>query len=318
MTPRMTVCIAAICKWKNAEMVVCTSDQMLTAGPDIEYEPPRRKTYHFGNHVVALWAGDAASLLEISKNAYIEFLSRPAASVGEVAEIFARNYATFRRRQAEQAILAPLGLDTNSFIAQQRNMATGLVDQLASDLQHYSLDAEAIITGVDRTGDAHIYQVTDPGHAAMHSGVGFASVGIGSNHAESQFMFRRYTRDWPFERALFLSYTAKRRAETAPGVGVATDMIFIGPYPGGWQIVSPDSVEVLRKVHDEVRTGITEVEERAQKQIEKMYRDLEEGARKNQQQAAGAHEQKAGEADSKPRKEAKPSVGPGDSGPSES
>lgn len=299
----LTVCIAAICMWNGHEMVVCTSDRMLTAG-DIEYEPPRRKIFHFTQHVVALWSGDTAPLIEIARDTYLEIGVHQTTplTVDSIAQTFARHFSSYRRRQAERTILAPLGLDASSFITRQREMAPEFVRDITEALERHDVDGEAIITGVDVTG-AHIFQVTDPGQTVMHSGIGFASIGIGSRHAESQFMFRGYTRDWSYEKATYLSYAAKRRAETAPGVGRETDMSFIGPYPGVWKPILPEHAAELREAYDEVEGGIHKLEDQALGRIEKFLKDLEDRVRQERQQQTGdIHGQKTGES-GEPKKE---------------
>ena len=63
-------------------------------------------------------------------------------------------------------------------------------------------------------------------------GVGFVAAGSGQWHAESQFMFSRYTREWDLPEALSLVYAAKKRAEVAPGVGkLETDLVVIFSHP---------------------------------------------------------------------------------------
>src|SRR6185503_18005785 len=96
-------------------------------------------------------------------------------------------------------------------------------------------DTGLIIAGIDG-GGAHLYAGQE-GKFSCEDAVGFAAIGAGSWHAQSQFMFARYTRSMPAAKALYLVFAAKKRAETAPGVGPETDMFIIGPQPGTYQEV---------------------------------------------------------------------------------
>jgi len=87
---------------------------------------------------------------------------------------------------------------------------------------------ETIIAGMDETGP-HIYSIDSDGVSSCNDSAGFAAIGIGARHAESQFMFQHFAPHWHIGPALILLYTAKRRAEVAPGVGSETDMFLIAP-----------------------------------------------------------------------------------------
>ena len=90
-------------------------------------------------------------------------------------------------------------------------------------MTYEELDVEGIVCGVDAQWP-HIYVITDPGIVNCEDSVGFAAVGIGANHADSQFMLAGYHFNETFPRSMFLTYAAKRKAEVAPGVGEATDL----------------------------------------------------------------------------------------------
>lgn len=227
----VTVCIAAICSWYNQTMIVGASDRKLTYG-DIEFERTQTKVFHFVPNIVALVAGDATIQHTLCDNTLMEVVKPQSRtlSVSEVANAFAEQFVAYRKKVTEKKILLPLGLDLESFASASQNMSTDLAMHLATELLNFDLGVETLVTGVDSTG-AHIYTINNPGLASCNDAVGFAAIGIGDNHALAQFMFSRYTRWWVFQRALLLTYSAKRRAEAAPGVGKETDLFYIGPHP---------------------------------------------------------------------------------------
>lgn len=118
-------------------------------------------------------------------------------------------------------------------------MDPALIEKIAHDLIHFQLPSvSVIISGVDETG-AHIYIVND-GDPICRDGVGFAAIGGGARHAESQLMLGRHAWNSPASETLLLAYTAKKRAEVAPGVGTFTDLFVCGPHLGSLVFVHPD------------------------------------------------------------------------------
>jgi len=223
----MTVGIAAICQWSGVNMVVGASDRMLTVDDSAEYEPPTSKIFFLTPRAVALIAGDTSSQFTIAIGAQKEIVDRPATDIKDIAAIYAKHFAAHRLKEAEALILAPLGLTGDTFLKRQKTMAPDIVRDITYKLLAYELDAEAIIAGMDQAG-AHIYTIRDPGLETCQDRVGFAAIGIGGPHAESQFMFAKYSPfTWYMPWTLFLTYFAKKRAEVAPGVGQETDMFFI-------------------------------------------------------------------------------------------
>ena len=111
---------------------------------------------------------------------------------------------------------------------------------------------EALITGIDSTG-AHIYVVTNT-EVACRDAAGFAAIGAGCWHANSQFMFAGHTRFSPLPESLLLTYAAKRRAEVAPGVGVGTDMFTIGPQLGSYRQIEEGIINELANIYKRTRS----------------------------------------------------------------
>ncbi|HWY31906.1 MAG TPA: hypothetical protein VNX46_14190, partial [Candidatus Acidoferrum sp.] len=225
----MTVCIAAICKnvapTESGLMVIGATDRMLTGG-DIEFEPKTpNKIHHFSSSITGMFAGDFGFQTEIVRGVLPVVLNRIKAEpqnwwkVKEVAELYAENLKQFHLKRAENAILAPLGLDMNIFLAKQKEMDSELINKAASKLAQFcSPGVQAIFCGHDMDG-AHIYVVDNSFDVICHDVVGFASIGAGYWHADSQFMFAEHNPFNSFAETLFLTYSAKKRAEVAPGVG---------------------------------------------------------------------------------------------------
>jgi 20S proteasome alpha/beta subunit len=276
----VTVCIAGICEGTS---IVGASDRMITAG-DVEYEPPQTKVVSLTTSIAAMIAGDAALQTEIfmpvfdKVNAQISTLPNDWVPVRTVADWYYEIYRQVRNSRIEQMILNPLGLDRNTFISRQNELQSQLAMKLAGEILNFDMpEIETIVAGVDSSGP-HIFVVDNKGVTARDS-VGFAAIGAGYWHANSQFMFSEYARWKPMPEVLLLTYAAKRRAEVAPGVGQGTDMFMIGPNLGsyfaigGHVLTSLDGIygktkknaeESLRTAKEEVTTYLDELTKKSQ------------------------------------------------------
>jgi hypothetical protein len=105
--------------------------------------------------------------------------------------------------------------------------------------------------GIDHSGP-HIYVVRNS-DVSCQDPVGFAAIGAGHWHAESQFMFAGHVRLRPFPETLLLVYSAKKRAEVAPGVGAETDMFMIGPVIGSHTPIGHHVLQHLDGIYQDSR-----------------------------------------------------------------
>jgi hypothetical protein len=225
--------------------LVGASDRMLTAG-DVEFEPEQYKIWQFSTAIVGLVAGDFSLQSEILKRVDIEVKQRinddPGTwvSVRDVATLYCKKYRDLLREHAEADILSLLGLDIDKFLKRQSKMRSELVKGIAKKLTAYDFPSllETIFIGTDNdgplgdNGEKLVYPqiyATERDKLACLTTVGFAAIGIGKPHAESQFMFSGHAPLKPFSDTMLLTYAAKKRAEVAPGVGKVTDMVVIGP-----------------------------------------------------------------------------------------
>ncbi len=266
----MTVCIAAIC---DGQTIIGAADRMLTAGdvefePDLDslhfldgFSQEIRNAFSYNekirplsNYITVLTAGDSGLQMEICNAVreviYKRIFTNPDLywGVKEVAELYTSMYVAIKERRMQIDIFQPFGLDRESFIAKQHEMNDSFVREIMERVQQFEFTfasrnkIETIITGLDMTGfdvktgkpflTPHLYTLHND-QLTCCDAVGFAAIGSGSRHAESQFMLSGHTRFSPRDETLLLVYVAKKWSEIAPGVGSGTDMFTIGPPPGG-------------------------------------------------------------------------------------
>jgi ATP-dependent protease HslVU (ClpYQ) peptidase subunit len=255
----VTVCIAI----RSHSTVFLISDRMITAG-DIQFEPPAGKIIFLTASIAVMGAGDSAFHHEIMKDVSKNVIQRVEAEPGnwwqvkDVVDLYVncRNGAKLKR--AEAAILAPLGLDRNTFLEKQKTMDSDLVSSISRDLINFEVPGVAVIVaGLDRFMEqdgpnTHIYSIFD-GEVSSDDLIGFRAIGSGGRHAESYIMLNRHAWNTNISDALLTTYCAKKNAEIAPGVGVENDMFMIGPSLGQNSRMNPDVMSKLDKEYQKLK-----------------------------------------------------------------
>jgi hypothetical protein len=260
---------------------------MLTAG-DVEFEPETSKIYSLSNSTAVMVAGDASLQIEILQSLFKFVGDRIRANpqewvlIGDIAQEYQSVYQTIKARKAEMRILKPLGLSQNSFIARQGEMSSSVVESLTKEILNFEMPAiEAIICGVDGTG-AHMY-VASNSDVACRDAIGFAAIGVGFWHANSQFMFAEHNRTRPLPETLLLTYAAKRRAEVAPGVGEGTDMFSIGPDTGSFGTIPDSIIKDLSKIYGRTRVSTAKAIKRSNQEVTRYVEQLAKAAAPQEQ-----------------------------------
>jgi hypothetical protein len=280
----VTVCIATIC---NGNMIFGAADKMVTAG-DIQFEPPDIKIAAITSSIAVLTAGSSVLHAEILLKLRAEVSYRLAVDpdtwldVSDIAALYGDYYNEVRTKHAERSLLVPLGLTSDSFIARQQEMSPDFVKQIGAELINFNPGTiEAIITGVDNTGP-HIWTIWNE-QATCYDRIAFVAIGKGEWHAKSQFMLARYARFWEMPEALLLTYTAKKRAEVAPGVGTDTDMFYIGPRLGSFTWVGDHVIDRLEAIYQNVRQQEAQIVAGANTEVNQYAQELAEAATAKEQ-----------------------------------
>ena len=232
----------------------------MTSG-DIEFEPdlaiPKSTTvnmwdnsnpkiYVASSSIVFLTAGDSGLQTEVMADAILDIrglIKREPhkwVDVKDAVESYLNAYNKAKALRIRDSVFVPRGLDANTFISRQSEMHSDFILDTTRQIHRCENDfreirgVETIVTGIDDSG-AHIYAVVKSAngdHVTCCDSIGFAAVGIGGRHAESQFMMAGHNPHSNREETLLLTYMAKKRSEVAPGVGRETDMFVIGPSTG--------------------------------------------------------------------------------------
>jgi 20S proteasome alpha/beta subunit len=231
----VTVCVAVLFRWNYASVGepvrfgyagVFASDRMITAG-DVKYEPNQMKIAEMTPQCVVLVAGDYSVHSQAVRDTQKTVRNSRDKSPENIARLYGKAIQSIKQRQAEDLYLTPLGMNSDTFIAQQKDMADSFIERITHQLQSYEGESvEAIVIGSDAE-NVHLYTVDSRGIAHCLDDVGFAAIGIGAWHAKSRLMQMGYTNQLTLAPALAAAFAAKRAGDLAPGVGEFTDMHII-------------------------------------------------------------------------------------------
>ena len=224
-------------------------------------------------------AGDSSLQTEILLDVHRDVLRRIEIDakdwwlLKDVAELYAKYYGEARRKRSERAFLSPLGLTHETFIQRQPAMAESIVRMIPTELINFKMPPVAtIFAGTDPSG-THIYVASDDDIECVDK-VGFAAIGIGRWHANSQFMFAQHDRFKPLPETLLLTYAAKKRGEVSPGVGEGTDMFAVGPGLGTYSKILPSIVADLEKMYLRTREAGKKAIEESNLEVTKYVESL--------------------------------------------
>lgn len=283
----MTVCIATI----SEGMIFGIADRMKTVG-DIEYEPSTAKIFQITSSIAVMTSGDAAFQAEILRKLYLvtgnmikdnpdEWLK-----VIDIAYLYAQKRNEIKAKRAENNILLPLGLTMDSFVAKQGTMSEGFINSITKELLNFEIpDVSVIVAGIDATGP-HIFLVYGD-EVSCRTTVGFASIGIGSRHANSQLMLGRYGTNTPMAESLLLTYVAKKRSEVSPGVGEETDMFIVAGL-GGFTTLKTEHMEKLNKEYKKISVSENRALSKARKEMHSYVKSLSEKQEQKPQEIPAA------------------------------
>jgi 20S proteasome alpha/beta subunit len=231
----MTICVATLFRWNYGKpsqssdwgsAALIMSDRRITTG-DIEYEPDQAKFAYITNRAVVAIAGDLSLHSEAIMKTKDQVQGRLDTKPQAIASIYGTAIQSIKRRQAEDEYLAPLGLNTDTFLSQQNEYSDRFLDRIVDQLQQYrGSEVEALVVASDGS-NVHIYHIDLRGTTNLMDDAGFASIGIGAWHARSRLMQAKYTNVAVYAKAVIETYAAKRAAETAPGISKFTDAILV-------------------------------------------------------------------------------------------
>jgi len=262
----MTICIGVVCQ--NRKRAIFASDRMLTSpGLSVEFEHNEPKYENLSPTCVGLSAGEAMPVTELFDEVRKIVSSKASPTIKEIADLVSESLRMCKMKIVEEKYFKPRSLTIQTYLQGQRHLNENVVLRLERAIEGERFGMINMVVGVDKYG-AHIYEVADPGHSECYQRLGFHAIGSGLPHAVSTFISHDFTPSMDLKKAVYVTYEAKKNAENAPGVGVATDIGIITE--AKIKILSADELNILDKIYIEKRRIFSE----STSSIEAMIKEL--------------------------------------------
>ena len=235
----MTVGIAAIADGDTDDpSVVIAADKMLTTQQQsaIEHEHPETKLSRLATcldnvEILSVFAG-SVTLAEDLQNKVNEALTQTNQqhpdytwTVRDVSKIAAEQYRALIQEKINNMVLSQYGLELDD-LSKQHQFKDSFFNDVWSQARHLeeeiSNNLVLLMGGVDHTG-AYIFQVRNE-DVTGHNDIGYATIGSGTQPAQSEFIKSEYGRSDSFHTALATVAAANQRAAQARGVGRDLDI----------------------------------------------------------------------------------------------
>jgi 20S proteasome alpha/beta subunit len=266
---------------------IAASDRQITAG-DVEYEPNQQKIAPITPRAIILIAGNYSVHSEAIMRTHKQINDNKDVLPENIALVYGQSIQAIKRRQAEDLYLSPLGLNTDSFLARQREFSADFVERITTQIQSYEgEDARALIVAGDGQ-NVHIYTVDKTGMISCLDDVGFAAIGAGAWHANSRFMQFSYNNKIVLAPAAAAVFAAKKAAEVAPGVGTSTDLYIV--FKDSVEPIRKDLLDRLHELYGDYIKSRLELETKIMTGLQSFIDDLRKSSKTDQEAVAKAHE----------------------------
>ncbi len=254
-------------------VVVGVADRMVTAG-DIEYEPQSTKIRRITDSIIVMIAGEISVHAEAEGRLLVSTRKGDVTqTVRGVAHAYLDALRAIRHERASAYLLR------HPEDKEGRDDLSHLIPEYAPDYEDPEFDA--LVVGIDHYPrgrlSPHIYEIRQTTLRCLDH-QGYAAVGIGDWHARSRLMLSGHTPNATLQDAVVAAFTAKKRAEVAPGVGAATDVFTVGPsrkpfarFPDHW-------VEILDSAYEDSEARARVAMKEAREELDGYLDDLIQSA----------------------------------------
>lgn len=293
----MTVCIAAISSDNHGgEVLIGAADRMVSVGGLLRYSPIQSKIFKpsddIRDSIVMMVAGNLTLQSEIIQRLRKSIAKRNSGqrlSVRDTLDAYGGAYREVYFKKLESAVFVPQGLTIAKYEEKQKQreldeaVIQHIIDASVKFEKQFKEDEEnlieTIIAGRDDDG-WHIYLLRFDAEQCRTDD-GFAAIGIGGWHAESQFMFANFSHGWKYTDALFLLYKAKKRAEVAEGISPETDLFTVFPRPPAPDLspirpLPPKRMQELDDAYGELQFAINAKEQIINERLNIQYEQFAE------------------------------------------
>jgi hypothetical protein len=215
----MTIVLGAIADQGKA--MVTVSDRMLSVEEPASYqfEHESTKVRQVGRYLVG-YSGPTSFADDLLSANYASLERQQG--IKEFIKELSVAHIDYTRALANRILLEPFGLSLD-VLNQNPEYYDTLRDHIYETIRENPIELEFIVCGYDGE-KPKIYLVGKYGVYSSAHAVGYAAVGIGTQHALNFYMVNRFKFGMPLREAVFFAFRAKKSTEISAGIGKCTDI----------------------------------------------------------------------------------------------
>jgi len=245
----MTICVSAIGKLKEDEIIVFATDHMITIQQIGQFEHAIEKFKKITPTTIAMLSGEALRFEDLLKDVYGE------ASFDETKRKIHENMIKLRDYIIQKQILDIYKIDNNYL----QELLKGRLDnpytqRMLDAISKFTLKTNVLLIGF-KDGTAQISEITEFDAIDLR-GINFGAIGSGAIQAINTLLFQKHSKMDDLKITIYNVYKAKRNAEVSIGVGKETDILILTK--SGITELGEEQVKALSEIYEnELKYGKT-------------------------------------------------------------
>jgi len=239
----MTICIAAIGRDGNDEVIVAATDHMVTMGSLGQFEHTISKYKEINSDTIAMLAGIPLFFDDLIR------VSDHSMDYAAIKLQVKKNFKEKRNEIFQDHVLDLYGLNWEYVAgAVKQPFPNQLIEEIMKKNINFRLKTTILLAGFD--GDnAMITEISEKAFADYRD-MNFHAIGSGNIQAVNTLMFQKHDKYDSLSSTIYDVYKAKRNAEVAQGVGKETELIILRK-GAGCKILNRKGFDILKKIYEE-------------------------------------------------------------------
>lgn len=239
----MTICIAAIGRENDHEVIVIATDHMVTMGDLGQFEHTITKYKVINDDSVAMIAGNPLLFNDLIK------VPDPNVPYAEIKNQIQQNFKSKRKEVLQNQILDVFGLDYD-YVSQavKTTFPNPAIEETIRRVAQFKLDTSILLAGY--SGDSAMISEISEKMFADYRDLNFHAIGSGTIQAINTLLFQKHGKEDSLLTTVYDVYKAKRNAEAAKGVGKDTKMVILLKGKG-CRVLAPQHTSSLQEIYEQ-------------------------------------------------------------------
>ncbi|MBS3052734.1 MAG: hypothetical protein J4428_05185 [Candidatus Aenigmarchaeota archaeon] len=238
----MTICIAAIGKYNESEIIVFATDHMISVQQIGQFEHSIEKFKKITHTTIAMLSGEALRFEDLLDEVYDE------TNFDEAKKKIHKNMVKLREDMIQKQLLDIYKIDYNYLKELLRiQLANPYTQGMLDFITKFTLKTNVLLIGF-KDKKAQIVEITERDMVNMRD-INFGAIGSGGTQAINTLLFQKHSKNDNLETTIYNVYKAKRNAEVSVGVGKETDTLVLTK--SGMIKLGEGQIKLLADIYEE-------------------------------------------------------------------